>query len=332
MTADDKIMYMKIFFKRLLFIVACFAVIGCQSIAIEYEPLVAGKEIVLVQDLSADKITPENFRTAETIRVSLEKRNSMISAQGLKDLRASGSSEFSEAGLIWLKQHLGENLIIVDLRQESHGFLNGAPITWYAQDNWLNLGKTRQQALQDESARLAALTRDKSARVYNAKAVKHGINDPGEGIEVKRAWSEQEWVERHKIRYFRLTVPDHMRPANEDVDLFVAFFRTLSDKDWLHFHCRAGIGRTTTFLAMSDMMRNADRVSLEDIVARQAAVMPHYDLFGLKSKGPREEIYKSRADFLRLFYEYAKAFRAGDKSSWSEWLKKRPVNENCSRQ
>ena len=40
-------------------------------------------------------------------------------------------------------------------------------------------------------------------------------------------------------------------------------------KSWLHFHCLAGYGRTATFMAIYDMMKNPD-VGLSDIVYRQS--------------------------------------------------------------
>lgn len=308
------------FFRRFLFGVVCLSIVGCASRVIEPELVAAEKEIVLVQDIPADEIMPKNFRTADTIHAFLEKEKSVINTRALVDLRASGSAGFSETALTWLKQRLGEGLIIVDLRQESHGFINGAAVTWYAQNNWVNLGKTREQALQDEIGRLDALARDKAVCVYDAEAIKHKIKDPGRFVEIEQVRSEQQLAKQYNIRYFRLTVPDHMRPSDEDVDRFVAFVCALEDEDRPHFHCRAGIGRTTTFLVMYDMMHNADRVSMDDIVARQVAVLSNYDLLKVKSKKLPGETYKNRADFLRLFYEYAKAFCAGDKASWSEWL------------
>ena len=36
-----------------------------------------------------------------------------------------------------------------------------------------------------------------------------------------------------------------------------------------HFHCKEGIGRTTTFMIMYDIMKNYKEVSLNDIIKRQ---------------------------------------------------------------
>ena len=74
---------------------------------------------------------------------------------------------------------------------------------------------------------------------------------------------------------------------------------------WAHFHCRAGKGRTTTFLVLYDMLRNAGRVSLKDIVDRQSVLAGDYDL--LKPEGEsgwKAAVFADRAAFVRAFYRY----------------------------
>ena len=66
--------------------------------------------------------------------------------------------------------------------------------------------------------------------------------------------------------YCRFPTTDHVRPRDTEVDAFVAFASTLPTDTWLHFHCRGGDGRTTTFLVMHDTMHNAPGVSIEDIL------------------------------------------------------------------
>lgn len=41
----------------------------------------------------------------------------------------------------------------------------------------------------------------------------------------------------------------------ENIDEFIKLYKSLPKDAWLHFHCEAGKGRTTTFLAMYDMMK-----------------------------------------------------------------------------
>ena len=53
---------------------------------------------------------------------------------------------------------------------------------------------------------------------------------------------------------------------------FVQLVNSELKDNWLHFHCKQGIGRTTTFMIMYDIMKNAKEVSLDDIVKRQVAL------------------------------------------------------------
>jgi hypothetical protein len=71
------------------------------------------------------------------------------------------------------------------------------------------------------------------------------------------------------LEYLRLPTTDHVRPRDSEVDEFVRFALDLAPGTWLHFHCRGGDGRTTTFFVMHDIMHNAPEVSVEDILKRQ---------------------------------------------------------------
>jgi Protein-tyrosine phosphatase. len=117
--------------------------------------------------------------------------------------------------------------------------------------------------------------------------------------------------------YIRVTVTDTERPEDDMVDYFVKKVRKLPEDTWLHFHCKAGMGRTTTFMAMYDMMKNSKKVSLEDIMERQ-------ELLGgvklLKPVGGKESESQKRSDFLRQFYQYTKENNDNFKTSWSQWL------------
>ncbi|MBO0694928.1 MAG: protein tyrosine phosphatase, partial [Verrucomicrobia bacterium] len=90
---------------------------------------------------------------------------------------------------------------------------------------------------------------------------------------------------------------------------------------WAHFHCEAGLGRTTTFMVLYDMLRNATRVSLEDIVRRQAILGYGYDVLQPPEAGNWKAPYMTeRAEFIRVFYDYARANPNGRPQLWSEWL------------
>ncbi len=73
-------------------------------------------------------------------------------------------------------------------------------------------------------------------------------------------------------RYQRFYIEDFHGPDQASVVKFVNFAKTIPDNTWLYFHCRAGRGRTTTFMSMYDMMKNAKQVTFDEIMDRQLAL------------------------------------------------------------
>jgi protein-tyrosine phosphatase len=143
-----------------------------------------------------------------------------------------------------------------------------------------------------------------------------------ERVTVERASTERGIVESAGASYVRVTVTDHARPLDDEVDRFVLAVRALSENAWAHFHCEAGLGRTTTFMVLYDMLRNATRVSLEDIVRRQKILGYDYDVLHPSEPGNWKAPYTAdRAAFVRAFYDYARANPNGRPQLWSEWLK-----------
>jgi len=71
-------------------------------------------------------------------------------------------------------------------------------------------------------------------------------------------------------------------------------------------------------------MRNGHKVSLEDIVARQA-LLGGSNLFDISEEGDdnwKKEAAIERKDFITKFYKYVKDRRGYPEKSWSEWSKK----------
>ena len=53
------------------------------------------------------------------------------------------------------------------------------------------------------------------------------------------------------------------------VNYFMDIVKNNPENTWFHFHCKAGVGRTTTFMIMYDIIKNGNEVSLHDIIGRQ---------------------------------------------------------------
>ncbi len=247
---------------------------------------------------------------------------------GLKNIWMSGSGAPSEQGFKTITDAIKKTtqgnvkkIIDVDLREETHGYLNHNAINLTSEFDWINLGKSTAEILTLEQDWLHFL--GNQSTIYNvliSKDFKAGKFTGGKDIPVTSVSNEEKIATNVGMQYVRITVSDHRAPHDSDVDKFVTLVKNSSSDTWLHLHCRGGEGRTTTFMAMYDMLRNADKVSFAEILKRQAALPPNYDLTNVNRHDPRLTVYyQERLQFLKDFYQFADASLRGYKGTWSEW-------------
>lgn len=263
-------------------------------------------------------ILPLNFRT---VRDPLKRAAWKPGTTGLTGLRLSGSANPVPGQMKALVRELRKNagsgpIYIVDLRQESHGYFNDKSVSWYGKDNWANVGLTTEAVLKDEGKRLA-LTQGKTVKTTEfagGKAVNAG------SMLVTAPLTEAVVVKAAGARYVRFTLTDQVAPNPEQVDAFLKFYKNLPQDAWVHFHCQAGMGRTTTFMTMVDIINNAAMVPVEDIAARQY-LLNGSNLLG-DTGAPGDDWHGSakldRARFIKYFYDYVQKYPKLNKS-WSSW-------------
>ena len=252
---------------------------------------------------------PRNFRmTKGTFKY---KSDIMPDTTGLRELNISGSSEFNNLNLpILIKTINNKEIIDIDLRQETHGFINGMPVSWYGKYDWADLKLSRSEVIKLEHQKLDSLRLLKDITVTHVLA-KNKTNDTFKKVQdstfpVTSVITEEDLTKANKIGYFRITATDHRQPTTPDVDRFVEFVKEQQPGSWLHFHCHAGDGRTTTFMVMYDMMKNAKTVGVDDIIKRQHLIggidLSKDDDFPSWDKQYAIE----RTAFLLDFYNYSK--------------------------
>jgi protein-tyrosine phosphatase len=272
-------------------------------------------ESVLVFDNASDSsVMPKKFRCNEGLDISA---SGQFSAKELKQLLQDIPAKPNK---VW----------VIDLRQESHGFVNGIPVTWFSDQNSINKYKTPLQIARHEKALLQELEEQEKICVYTLKKLQRGKITAVNPVQIipRLVQTEQELVNELGANYQRFYVLDHNRPDDINVDAYVSFIKnTLKPGDWMHFHCRGGKGRSSTFIAMYDMIHNAKHLSFDEIMQRQVA-MGNIKLHMQPNKPEKIwkiETAKQRYIFLQKFYAYALDPDGYATHSWSEWL------ERCSR-
>src|SRR5437879_9337014 len=127
---------------------------------------------VLIWDVDPklEKSLPRNFRTTDD-RLKTDK-GQIPAETGLADLHASGSGEFAADGLKLLLARTRGAVIVFDLRQETHIFVNGLPISWFATHDWANVGRTHDEIEADEAARVKSLKAGSKIAVHQGGVIK----------------------------------------------------------------------------------------------------------------------------------------------------------------
>lgn len=273
------------------------------------------QNVLVIDAINLDQL-PRNFRTTADNVATLG------STQGLFKLHTIGSAQFSELEL----QHVLDKYhphLIIDLRQESHGFINGAAISWYGKYNWANTSLSDHDAQLVENQLLQSLQDQASVVARQIMSKNMGKIKQSQTIEfqAKQITSEVELLKKYSINYVRFYIADHKKPSDEQVDNFIGCIKHLPKDQWIYIHCRGGKGRTTIFMSMRDMMENAKHLSFEEIIKRQY-YLGGQNLFKMPNK--KEPTYKyavQRLQFLSKFYDYCKSNQDNFATSWRSWLK-----------
>src|SRR6266581_2871957 len=188
-------------------------------------------------DLKLANALPRNFRTTDDpLKAS---KGGTPGSTGLSDLRASGSGEFTPESLKLVLARTRGPVTVFDLRQETHIFVNDLPVSWYASRDWANVGRGQSAIEAEEASRVQSLKPGSEIDIQPGEAVKKGDANSAEPqrVMVEHASTERNIVGGAGASYVRITVTDHTRPLDDEVDRFVLAVRALPENAWAHFHC-----------------------------------------------------------------------------------------------
>lgn len=265
---------------------------------------------LLVIDAKNTSTLPRNYRQctdaylADRVQQIEDHGIEVPSTDGLSDLNISGSAQFSQKQLEEILKLTPGEVYIVDLREESHGYLDGDAISWYQGHNDVNKGLTLKEIMAREGTLIGKLCALKTVVVHEImQKVAQTISQVNAiSLPVNSAMSETKLARLERVHYIRFPVTDHHPPSPKILAQFVSFYKNLPPKAHLILHCRGGKGRTTFFMAVCDILKNGHQVSLEDILLRQYLLGGRYMLVD-----PKPDRYV----VLKSFYEQVTNTTAG---------------------
>lgn len=236
-----------------------------------------------------------NFRTMQDPIPSSQK----VDLTGLREIQASGGNAPRFSDLQRRLSHITKDKIIVDVKCEYHGYIKGVPTTF--------LGYTVSPIGLRHTLRRFFLT---------------GTTEERPDLVI----SESDEAKKYGFQYASFTIGNRFTATDDNIDDIVTFFDTLPKDVWLHIHCTNGKGRTSTILAMLDMMKNAPKVALSDIVKRHQ-LLGSVNLFDIKvwKNGTYDkEQLENRKNFIIAFYKFISDRKAGGPQKWSDWHRQQP--------
>jgi predicted protein tyrosine phosphatase len=232
-----------------------------------------------------------------------------------------GSAQFNQVGLEAIikkittsHQKHPKKIWLVDLRQETHFFADGQPLSLYGKHNHTNINKSPEQIFKLEAELISSFKQKKESTVV------HLILNKTEGIitntqpivmHLQKSQSEAALAKKYGLTYKRFYIPDHQKPPQKELINLVDFINKLNKEDWVIVHCRGGKGRTTTFMLLTALIQdkknhpNAQLNSIESYIAEQISLSGK-NLFDLDIEAKtlwKLEDKKSRANFIRQFYQ-----------------------------
>ncbi len=208
--------------------------------------------------------------------------------RNIKDLNISGSAQFTPSQIPNIIKNINtKDILFIDLRQESHGFINNLAFSYFGDSKVLNYDLGSTDVLKNERNLLLSIPLNSQVTIYKKSGKVYST------IRAKFIFNEKDLILNSNSKYLRLPVKDEGIPSKEIVDDFVNLIKNKPKDLHIHFHCAHGVGRTTQFMVLYQIMNNDDNLSLKQILKYQ-----------INHGGADLTNIKERSKFLKKFYKY----------------------------
>lgn len=254
---------------------------------------------IIIYLLSTDDYTDAKFRTMQDEIVDA----GSIDLTGLRELSASGGPILDFPTLKKKLSFVKKPIIIVDGMKEHHGYIYGIPITFFGYHR-----------------------KNPDLRYFVRRLFFTGTPY----IQPQLIVQESEMAKKYGFGYANIKIDSKLITPDAAVDEFVSYFDKIPENVWFHFHCRHGKGRTSLALVMFDIMQNAPKVALEDIVRRQYLLgsinLSDVAAWRKNSTYPSKALER-RKKFIEEFYAFICQRKVGGTQLWSDWRRQQSKSD-----
>ena len=132
-------------------------------------PINALSDVIIIQDSDSSISLPSHFRkTSDISKISTLKS---LNTKGLEQLNISGSGQFTTTNLQLLIENIDTHLPIIDidLREESHGFIDDTAISFANSNNNANISLTLNEVIEKENKDLSSIKLNEPLTLFNNK-------------------------------------------------------------------------------------------------------------------------------------------------------------------
>jgi hypothetical protein len=252
--------------------------------------------------LMRDSIWVKHYRSTHQITQSIK---GQVDLTGLEELRVSGSNLIIFPDLQAKLKDVSGPIYILDLTNGSHRYYKDYPLTF------LGINKNNPSL----TYRLRRLLAIQSFEIPEEQTA-----------------SEEEMAKKYGFNHHFLKLERRGVPTPEMIDQLLSFLKNVPKDAWIHVHCLAGKGRTTSIMVMIDILRNASRVKLEDIVKRHY-LLGGVDLFDTtvwdNGTYTQEQLTK-RKEFIIHFHRYVTDPQGYGSISWQQWCHNNNINPSAA--
>lgn len=233
------------------------------------------------------------------------KDNLPTNYRNIKKLNISGSAQFTPNQTPNIVKDINsKDILFIDLRQESHGFINNLAFSYFGDSKILNYELDSVDVLKNEKILLSSIPLHSKITIYKKSGKVYKT------LKAKTISNEESLILNSNAKYLRLPVKDEGIPSLDIVDNFVNIIKTKPKDLHIHFHCAHGVGRTTQFMVLYQIMNNTDNLSLKEILEYQ-----------IKEGGADLTKITERAEFLNNFYKYVEENKNSNyKIPYSKWI------------